>query len=159
MPQLELGEQSSPQETTPNNDFRRRAYIRMSPEAIVQLLRAKEVLVLDHDGRAYSLTSTLPADAQAIRGWVRAVIGDQGDVCIVVESESFEPVPWGQEIPEIRVLTTARTVAPPFPVTTSDEPSPLEQWIAGDDSQTEAANAILSHVPDFAPSEFNKSPV
>lgn len=93
------------------SDERRRAFIRISPDTIIRMLRAKWIVVCDHDGRVCEVTSTLPADAKALRAWTgTASIVEQGDIGVMFESDSLPPVPEGEYVPSIPITCTERVI-------------------------------------------------
>lgn len=82
-----------------------RAVLRISPDMIVSMLAAQMLVLYDHNGRELIVQCDLPADAKALRAWpgCGVHIGDQGDVCLMVESASLPPVVPGEPAPEISV--------------------------------------------------------
>lgn len=106
---------------------RRRAYVRLTPELLIDLL--KSTVHVERDGRLLTVTSDMPKDAKAIRGWVRSAVWEQGDLCVMFESESLDPVPMGEQCPEFRVTMTQepdlpRHVSEPEPAYSTGEMEP-----------------------------------
>lgn len=96
-------------------NLRKRKVLVLSPEAIINLLKAERIIVCHHDGRTTELTSTLPPDAEGFRAFSAPEWGTvgQGAIAIMVASETFEEVPDGGSAPELTVTMRSRQLSPP----------------------------------------------
>lgn len=90
------------------NTQHHRAYIRISPDLIVNLLQAgDDSLAVKRDNGQWDVISTngLPKGTKAVRGW----IGDQGDIFLLVEHDEFPLVPDGSLESYVMPTMTAKS--------------------------------------------------
>ena len=78
--------------------------MRVSPAMLFYLLTEKEI--------HRELLTEIPDDLKLVGCFMRDY--ENGAICLVVESESFEPVPFGKMIPDFGRLTYKTLMVPDF---------------------------------------------
>lgn len=79
----------------------------ITPELVAALLL--ECRVIERGGKSYRVTPSIPSDARGLRFGLDELTGN---LSVVVEHDSFEPVRHGDRIPEVMVGYTMDEVEP-----------------------------------------------